>query len=491
MRNFRLASIVSRSKRGWAVQLVCWMVAAPMGCGLAAAADLTFNINFVSELDPFPGHVTRYYADVWAENDYAYVGSNQTNGGIAIFELIEDLDGEVHPTYVTTYAGTEMEDVEVHNGIGYFGSDVSITNTSQQHLGTGVDIVNLSDPTQPVFMNRINSADGGHYKVHTLSVYENYLYTADNATDVVRIFNVADPLNPIKLPNLDMGLSSTMDSHEVVARNGRLYVASKDPDDNSVGWTHIFDISNVGTVGPVLLKTINTGGATHTAHATDDNKTLVVAQERSNGEVRIYDISMIDQPSDPDSPVLLKTLTRTSVGIDAYSPHHVMVHGELLFLPWYEAGLQVFNISDPANPLHVGSFDTFAGTSTLYNGNWGVFPDLAFDRVLLSDRTRGLIVVDARDVVPTPDFDKNFAAEGVDFLAWQRGFGKTSNATLAQGDGNRNRVVDGLDLALWRKSFGETEISHGAAAVPEGSTTSMLLISAAALLCRRRAPSQL
>lgn len=476
-----------KPKRALVLQLLIGAAAAWFGCGFAVAADETFHIELVSELNPFPPipPSTFSWADVWAENDYAYVGSDRSNRGVSIFELIEDNDGKVHPTYITTYAGTEMEDVEVHNGIGYFGSDVSLT--SGQSQGTGVDIVNLMDPTQPVYMNRINQADGGHYKVHTLSYDGGFLYTSDNATDVVKIFNVADPFNPVKLPDLDMGLGSGFDSHEVVARNGRLYVASKEPGNNTTGWTHIFDIANVGTTGPVLLKAINTGGATHTSHASDDNKTLVISQERTNGQVRIYDISMIDQPSDPDAPVLLKTLTKPAA--DAHSPHHIMYHDELMFLTWYEAGLQVYNMTDPANPLLVGSFDTYPGTSTNFNGNWGVFPDLAFDRVLLSDRSRGLIVVDASDVVPTPDFDKNFAAEGIDFLAWQRGFGKTSNATLAEGDGNRNRIVDGLDLALWRKSFGDTEISHDVSAVPEGSTTAMLLISAAALLrCRRTRP---
>jgi len=281
-----------------------------------------------------------------------------------------------------------------------------------------------------------------------------------------------------------------MAAHEVVARNGRLYVASKNNSDSVNGWTHIYDVSNVGTVGPVFMTAINTGGGTHTAHATNDNKTLIISQERSNGQVRIYDISMIDQPNDPD-PVgaPLATLTRSSVGIDAHSPHHVMIHDDLLFLPWYEAGLQIFDISDPANPLRVGSFDTFPGTSSNYNGNWGVFPDLALDRVLLSDRSRGLIIVDVRDAAPNPDVNKDGAVEASDFLAWQRGFGVTSDATLGQGDGNRDRVVNRLDFELWSKRFGEIGIQHGtstALTIPEGSTFSLLVFGVGILVDRGR-----
>jgi hypothetical protein len=180
--------------------------------------------------------------------------------------------------------------------------------------------------------------------------------------------------------------------------------------------------------------------------------TLVVAQERPDGQVRIYDISNINQANDPDTPVLLSTLTRTSVGIDAHSPHHPMIHGDLLFMAWYEAGLQVFNIANPANPIRVGSYDTYLNTSSSYNGNWGVFPMLGLNKVLLSDRTRGLIIVDATEAAPTGDFNYDGFVDGTDFLTWQQGLGAT-NAMTTQGDGNRDKLVNGLDLAVWKQQL--------------------------------------
>jgi hypothetical protein len=262
-------------------------------------------------------------------------------------------------------------------------------------------------------------------------------------------------------------------------------VASKNNSDAVNGWAHIYDVSNVGTTGPVLLKYFNTGGGTHTAMPSDDGTKLVVSQERSNGEVRIYDISAVDQPNDSDNPTLLKTLTRISVGIDAHSPHHSHIHGDLLFLSWYEAGLQVFNVSDWANPAWVGSFDTYPGTSTLFNGNWGVFPDLGLDKLLISDRNRGLLVVNATGTEPNADFDADFSVDGADFLAWQRHLGRTS-ATLAQGDGNRDRQTNRPDLGVWQSQFGMAGHHHGSTAVPEGATIGMLMPAALMFLKRRR-----
>ena len=138
---------------------------------------------------------------------------------------------------------------------------------------------------------------------------------------------------------------------------------------------HIYDVTT--PANPVLLKGFLSGASTHTAMPTDDGKTLIVAEERANGNVKIYDISNINSPNDPDAPVLKASLNAANVChlgtcISAHSPHHVHVHGNLMFLPWYEAGLLVFNISNPASPVLVGASTPHPARQTNYNGNWGV-----------------------------------------------------------------------------------------------------------------------
>jgi hypothetical protein len=215
----------------------------------------------------------------------------------------------------------------------------------------------------------------------------------------------------------------------------------------------------------------------------EDGNLLVVAQERPNGNVALYDISNINQLNDPDTPILLSTLNRTNVGIDAHSPHHPHLHGDMLVLSWYEAGLQIFNIADPANPVRTGSYDAFTGTSTNYNGNWGNFVQLNSEGILqnvfLSDRTKGLIVVDVSAAASTGDFNDDNVVDGADFLAWQRNVGVASNATLAMGDGNRDKKVGAPDLTVWKFQFGEDGSHHAVAAVPEASS---LLLAAVGLL---------
>jgi hypothetical protein len=468
------------------------MLVATVAAPSALAVDQTFNVTLISQLDPLPFSSSLFYGDVWVDGNYAYLGTDVNGGGVSIFDVsvpsnptfIRNPLNPTGPITMPTYAGDQMEDVEVYNGIGYFGSDVSTTS------GTGVDIVDLADPANPVMISRINGAIMGHNKVHTLSYNDGFLYTTDNATDTIKIFDVSDPGNPVHKWTVDLGLPSGQASHEVVVKNGRMYVASKnnnfsgdDLTSFNTGTTAIYDVSNVATTAPTPMKLWATGARSHTSMVSADGNLLVVAQERPNGNVVLYDISMIDQPNDLDTPVLLSTLNRTNVGIDAHSPHHPHLHGDMLILSWYEAGMQIFNIADPANPVRTGSYDTFTGTSTSYNGNWGNFIQLneegILQNVFLSDRTKGLIVVDVSDAASTGDFNQDNFVDGTDFLAWQQNVGVASNATLSMGDGNRDKKVGSPDLDVWEFQFGEDGSHHAVTAVPESAS---ILLAAVAIV---------
>src|SRR5690606_23110053 len=109
------------------------------------------------------------------------------------------------------------------------------------------------------------------------------------------------------------------------------------------------------------------------------------------------------------------------------------------------------------------------------------------DKVLLSDRNRGLIIVDASGVAPNGDFDGDGDVDGQDFLTWQRGFG-TTNATLADGDANRDRTVGAPDLDVWMQQYGHATHPHDgphahSTQVPESSTL-LLLLAGLPLLAR-------
>lgn len=62
-------------------------------------------------------------------------------------------------------------------------------------------------------------------------------------------------------------------------------------------------------------------------------------------------------------------------------------------------------------------------------------------------------------VVPeSGDFDGDGDVDGRDFLAWQRGYGKTS-ASKADGDANNDQVVNQTDLAIWQTQYGTAPLA--------------------------------
>ncbi len=69
---------------------------------------------------------------------------------------------------------------------------------------------------------------------------------------------------------------------------------------------------------------------------------------------------------------------------------------------------------------------------------------------------------------PTADFDANSSVDGSDFLAWQRGFGKVVDVSLADGDANSDGQVNADDLAVWQTQYGQSTPPPLAAATDPG-----------------------
>jgi hypothetical protein len=117
------------------------------------------------------------------------------------------------------------------------------------------------------------------------------------------------------------------------------------------------------------------------------------------------------------------------------------------------------------NPLELGRLFNTAIAGVGMNG------DLAFK---LGAQGNELTIGGVEYFKPTTfaDFNVDGVVDGRDFLAWQRGLGKTSSVTLADGDTDFDGDVDAADLALWRSAYGSATFAQAASlsansAVPE------------------------
>lgn len=89
------------------------------------------------------------------------------------------------------------------------------------------------------------------------------------------------------------------------------------------------------------------------------------------------------------------------------------------------------------------------------------------------------------------DFNGDGVVDGNDFLAWQRGFGTLTGATLESGDANRDGAVNGADLESWREQFGrggdEATTLGAVASIPEPASLALAGVAALSIgMLRRR-----
>lgn len=337
-----------------------------------ASARAVPQFTLVKQLSPIdPEGDAGEFADIWAEGDYAYLGC-WDEAGVAIFNIADPANA-FYVTHYTAANNGQFADVKVVNGIGYFASN----------NGGGLHVVDLSDPTNPTLLTRVDSSDDGHNRIHNISIAGDFLYQADGRSNVVKVFDLSTPSAPTFVRNIN-----TVDSriHDITALGDRLYTSG------FAGKTEIYDVSNMSaTQAPNLLGSKNTGSASHSNWVSADGSLLVSARETSNGGLRLYDIS------DPSNWILRSTITGAAIGINASSAHNPVIDGDILYASWYEAGVEAFDISDPANPVRIAHYDTYPGGGFQY-GAWGVYPLLGGDRILVSDYEGGLFILSSSGI---------------------------------------------------------------------------------------------
>ena len=79
-------------------------------------------------------------------------------------------------------------------------------------------------------------------------------------------------------------------------------------------------------------------------------------------------------------------------------PHNPIVSCDFLYIAYYYDGLQVYDITDPTDPVRSFYFPTSQITNDgRYKGAWGVYPFLPSGNILVSDMQNGLFIIEAVD----------------------------------------------------------------------------------------------
>ncbi len=351
----------------------------------ANAQDPPINAVLVGTWD---GHAGAY-ADVWGDGDYAYIG-HYGDTGVHIL----DISNASVPTVAAHYrvaspnTSASAQDVKVHNGLMFVGLESSSPDQAE--------IVDVRNPDSPELLSTISLSNFSS-SIHNLFYDNGYLYMVDSRNPQVAIVDLTnfDPDSPPSIITTPLWILTGVGNsivHDITVENGRLYAAA---------WhsgVKIYDVSDVGNQMPQLIgETPGGGNSTHSCWPTDNGDFVVTGEEREEGGIKVYRITVSG-----NSLTLTLTDALTLPLDEAYSVHNQLIDGYRLYCSWYEAGIKVYDIDPATGQLDfVASYDTYSEYPSGYNGAWGVYPFLGDQKILISDLQSGLFIV-ALSLTPVP-----------------------------------------------------------------------------------------
>ena len=266
-----------------------------------------------------------------------------------------------------------------------------------------LDVTGLPDPTTVREVARIHEPDrpGGF---HNIFIYKHqdgrvYLFTTANAPGAL-VYDLGMIVEGDR-ENAEVGLVPVPES-PLGRGGGRGYhdfYVGYHPDSGEdrfygggTGGYYIYDVSDVSN--PELRITLTgVSGVSygHTFTPSPDGRYVIAETEYQYAPLRIFDLQ----------PALEGQRTNINSPISAFTAnwqhlvHNHEVRWPFVFASGYLDGLQIFNLSDPHNPVTVGYYDTYIGPPNTdrysqFNGAFGIDVRNEDGLIVVSDMSTGL-----------------------------------------------------------------------------------------------------
>lgn len=333
----------------------------------AAGESESNQVSLVSEIAmPEQGEA----ADVFVANGHAFVSGFE--GGLWIVSVTD-------PAAPMVVAHIEPPSPDYWNAAWVVGTTLYVASAER-----GVLLYDVTTPAMPVALGSVPAAEEA-LNVHTLFVDGATLYAMSPRPDAeVLIFDIATPAAPVLLSRFRAdGASPTQHRHphDATVFDGRLYVNH---------WASGLVIADVtDPARPSELGRFSYPDATSHASAVGvfGGRTIVFeGGEDWGAHLRVIDAT------DPSNPTLIAEYARRP----EISLHNMQLVGTRLYVAWYQDGLRVLDVSNPAAPTEIGYFNTWRETDpgrarSFYEGAIGIrTPGDGY--LYLTDVTRGLMI---------------------------------------------------------------------------------------------------
>jgi hypothetical protein len=270
-----------------------------------------------------------------------------------------------------------------------FANDIKLVDAGARRFAliadTPVDVVEVTDPAAPRLVAQIaeeshtlftETRDGA-----TLAYFGNYDGTCP-------VYDVTDPTAPRKLGSYDAEASVV---HDLSVDNGIAYLNAWEKGFLVVDFTDPATPALLGSWPVTPTRTSHSNWTT----TVGGRRIALHGEEAYNAQLHVVDL-------EPASPTFMTPVafyqTRPWISI-----HNIMAFGTKAYMTYYQDGVRVLDVSDPASPRQVGYFNSWdpdaeRSSSSFFEGAIGIDVDLARKLVFVADLPRGLLIL--RDSTP-------------------------------------------------------------------------------------------
>ena len=251
----------------------------------------------------------------------------------------------------------------------------------------GAVVWDVTTPATPVLVAHMGTAAGaGAIDVHTIFVDGGRAYLG-NIDVGLEIYDVADPAHPVRLGGLPPPAGSgDIFLHDLYVHGARAYL-------NFWGAGMVIaDVSN--PAAPTVVGTFANYGETssHSSWVTQVGGRMIAAHgdEQWGSHLRLVDVT-------EGTPGFLAPTAEYKTR-DEVSAHNVMAFGSTVYMAYYQDGIRVIDIADPAHPRLTAWYNTWPGYDrgygkSFFEGAVGLDVDLAARRIYVADSNRDLMIL--------------------------------------------------------------------------------------------------
>jgi choice-of-anchor B domain-containing protein len=326
------------------------------------------------------------WTDPTTNMEYALVGSTQGTAFVNITDPTNPILLGKLASANPGVSGNIWRDIKVYNNYAFIVSEAT---------GHGMQVFDLTRLRNVANAPETFTADA-HYtgfgSAHNIVINETsgYAYIVASNIPMGGIINIQNPTNPISEGNYP-GYSHDA---QVVTYNGpdTDYVGQEiliGSNQNEVVIVNVTDKSN-----PVTISTIsyNNFRYAHQGWFTENMNYFILGDELDEQSLGNNTRTIVFDFTDLDNPSLHMNYYGPTTAID----HNGYVKGNIYYLANYTSGLRMIDISNISASImnELGYFDTYPeNNNTSFNGAWNVYPYFPSGNIIVSDINRGLFII--------------------------------------------------------------------------------------------------